>query len=272
MRKLRAIWQTQTALVSCAWCLTDMMILTLEEVKATGNSALRCANCNGINELPQNLIYAARYKQPKVDPDNPPGRAAAFDSIVGNIVLKRALEIALLGHHTMTYVGLPNIAWSQVSAILGARAFQITKCPCGYFQSSERECICTLPDIEKWRNSRRYEDATNSDMLIEVLNPQAKELFSWSEPYTSVALRIKKTRFSRQFHRRPMYGKPNVNPHYQQTTDFLYRMKERLNMDMTQLQSMARVAITIAEMDSQDFVSIVHAAEAAGYKSALLNY
>lgn len=275
MKKLKAHWEVAVVSISCSWCFADMMTLTLEEVKHIDKRNISCGVCNGINYLPNDLLYKAQFKQPIIDPLDPPGRAMAFDNIVGNIVLKRAIEIAITGNHTLTYVGDPDIAWNNVVAILGPKATQITKCKCGGYQDPVKECTCTWEEIEKWRESRAFEEALASDIHIEVVTPRPDEMFSWREPYSDVLKRIRNVRENQVFQKAGFqivgdaysWDKREYN---REVMTFLSGLRTRLNLTQTQLASMCRVALTIADMDGKQFVSHVHIAEAAGYKTPLL--
>jgi predicted ATPase with chaperone activity len=268
MKKLRAAWSITQVEITCSWCFATMMTLSLEEVKYTGQAHLRCVECNGINVLAPDLLFKAANKMPAVDPDNPPGRALAFDSIVGNLALKRALEVALVGRHTLTYVGDPAIAWNSVIAILGPRATQITRCPCGNFKDPEKLCSCSLEDIVAWRETQKYKEALSSDIYVDVLNPKSDEQFAWREPYMDVYRRVKNVHENQTFQRAKIR-----NPDHQKmqvVLDFLSRSKYYLDMTQQQVQSTGRVSQTIADMEGQEYVTIVHMAEAVGYKAILL--
>ena len=271
MKKLKAHYEIASITLSCAWCLAQMDTLTLAEVKHTGRAHIMCGECKGINVLPNDILTKAQHKTAKIDPDNPPGRAAAFDNIVGNIVLKRALETAIVGHHTLTYVGDESIAWQEVSAILGARATRMTVCPCGYFKHPTIECRCTYQEIEEWRGGSKFLAAQRNDIHVEVVTPDPEEFFAWREPFSEVLKRVRNIRDTQMF-QRASYGRAH-NAGYKQVIDFLADIKKRLGMTTQHFQSMGKVAMTLADMDGVEFVGINHAAEAAGYKTPLLlNY
>lgn len=277
MKRLRATFALSNVNIFCSWCFATMMTLTLPEVAAVGQDNLRCHECNGINNLPPELLRQAAHITPQVDPDNPPGRAQAWDSIVGNIVLKRAMEVAIVGHHTITYVGDPSIAWEQVSIILGARAAIMQRCPCGNYQSPDRPCFCTLEMIEKWRETRKYQEALASDIIIDAVDPKAEEFFAWSEPYTDVLKRVTRVRFAQAFGRASfpsVRGNPSERNGWivkeREVMGFLSAIKTRLDLGTLALRSVCRVAQSIAELDGCEVVTVVHIAEATGYRTPLL--
>jgi hypothetical protein len=274
MRKVRAEWNIESVRIACNMCFASMGILSMSEVAAQGQAGLMCSTCRGINTLPANLLELSKFRKPSFDPDAPPGRGLAWDSLLGNIVLKRAMEVAIVGHHTVTYVGDPDIAWPEVNAIIGPKANQMTRCPCGNYGSMEKPCTCTLEQIETWRSSRKFKEAMSADIIVEGIAPQSDEIFAWSEPYSEVYRRVKQVRENQVF-QRASFGRVNGIVEYRdrEVLDYLSEMKTRLELTQNQIRSLCRVSLTIAEMAAEKYVTVVHVAEAVGYKTPLLlNY
>ncbi|HYP21647.1 MAG TPA: hypothetical protein VEY08_16380 [Chloroflexia bacterium] len=270
MRKLNAIWQATAVQLTCGWCWNLMEALDMATVAALGQATIRCGNCGQVNTLPSQLLALAKNVPPKVDPDNPPGRATAWDGIVGNIVLKRALEVAIVGHHTLTYVGHPENGWAYVQQILGPLAFIMQKCPCGNYLDPLRECTCELAEIEAHRKRKAFQEALNSDIIVEAQTPRETEFFSMGEPYMNVLARIKRVRDVQVFTRAHMWpGREalrNGNPVF----DLLNMARTRLGFTAEQLKKVQYVARTIADMDGKPIVEAAHMAEAIQYRTPLL--
>jgi predicted ATPase with chaperone activity len=132
----------------------------------------------------------------------------------------------------------------------------------------DRFCTCTLEEIIAWRETRNYQEALQSDIFVDVLNPKPSEHFAWREPYTQVKERIQRVRENQVF-QRASFRNPDQRK-MQGILDYLSKAKDVFGLTQTQIQSTGRVAQTIADMDGQEYVSITHVAEAVGYKSPLL--
>jgi predicted ATPase with chaperone activity len=274
MTRTPAIWSPATILLTCSWCLMDMQTMTLGEVKALGRANVLCRNCQNMNFIPPSLVAQAEHVRAKVDPDNPPGRAAAWDSLMGHPVLKRALEICIVGRHTLTYVGHPQNGWTQVKAILGPFALHMQKCPCGGYLDPQQICTCELSEIQRWRKSRPYIQATYSDILVDVLTPKIEALFSPNEePYANALARIQRVRLNETFGIRAKIwpnsdaaGARQSNPG---VFDIMNSARARFNLKSEQLVKVQRVALTIANMDGAAVVAPHHMAEAVMYRTPL---
>lgn len=273
MKRLRAFWQPSVVALSCGWCFAEMDSLSLGEVAHVGHANLKCKSCGGINVLSGDLLKHTQNVEARIDPDNPPGRAAAWDSIVGNPVLKRALEIALVGHHTLTYVGDPNVAWNEAAVILGPRANIMQRCSCGNFMNTyegaatfEKTCFCTLTEIKAHRTTRKFAEAYLADIIVEAVPASAEEVFSNREPYMTVLERIKRVRFNQQFYRAKMDVRVKDNP----TFELLNDMRKKWDFTSHILVSVQRVAMTLAEMEERDVVTPMNMAEAMAYRTPLL--
>lgn len=104
-----------------------------------------------------------------------------LNDIPRNEHVKRALEVAMAGNHSLTLIGpyeseaplfVEWVTWCNFP-------FQIkhvTPCPCGYYGSPTKECTCTLPMIARHRS---YFNKNQTDMYIEVplLSPNDIILF-----------------------------------------------------------------------------------------------
>jgi predicted ATPase with chaperone activity len=266
MAKLKAIWETKTVGLSCGWCLTDIETMSAGQIKHLGRANIKCRSCGGINYLPSDLLGQVQTAKAKIDPDNPPGRASAWDAIVSNQMLKRAMEIAIAGRHTLTYVGRKENGWAYVLEVLGAeRAKHIQRCPCGGLYDDEMYCACSLQDIEEHRASNKYIQALASDILVEAVTPRAEEAFAIGEPYTSVLTRIKRVREAQIFGPAARMDVRTTEP----TFAILNAARLRLSFTTETIKSTQRVAVTIAALEGHDLVKAWHMAEAISYRTAL---
>lgn len=276
MGKHKVVWQPRKVDLICPDCFMDLGQWSIEDVKRTGVGAIKCRNCRVLLTLPQDLLAHTEFVKADFDPDNPLGRAAAWDTIIGNPMLKRAIEIALVGYHTLTYVGHPRNGWQYVQAILGDRATFMARCPCGSYkaigQTFEQACICTLKEIADWQQKATYRRAILSDIIVEVYPPRAEEFFSVGEPYSSVLARLREMRLAQSFGVRAgifpesRNGVRAANP---VAFDLLNEARIRLSFTSEMLLSVQRVACTIAEMEGKTLVEGPHMAEAIIYRVPL---
>jgi predicted ATPase with chaperone activity len=276
MKKFRAIWRPKTVLLECRCCFGEVAELTLAEVKHLGQTAIRCETCRSLNIIPSDLIQLTKGTQAKVDPDNPPGRAQAWDNLVGNPWLRRGLEVALIGYHTLTYVGRPGNGWEQVKEILGERASIMQRCPCGNLfnirsgsrpSADSAECTCTHAEIMAHRATKLFKLALGSDLIVEVLTPRVEELFAEEEPYFSVYQRIKRVRGDQVWVRASMNVSPSEEPF-----KLLNWARTRFEFDKDMLRRTQIVACTICEMRGGTVVSGADMSEAISFRTALIDY
>jgi magnesium chelatase family protein len=94
-----------------------------------------------------------------------------IDEVPRNEHTKRALEVALAGGHSITFVSpfpeakaLAGIA--QALGLTGVRV--VAECPCGYFNNDKYACTCSNAMITKWRTSKRYQTAMAADIVVDV--------------------------------------------------------------------------------------------------------
>jgi predicted ATPase with chaperone activity len=266
MARFKATWLLMLANVSCGACLVDIQAMEASEIRAMGHDSFRCPRCGGTNYLPADLLRLVEHVRPKIDPDNPPGRAAAWDTLVGNHQLRRAMEVAIAGHHTLCYVGDPGNGWANVQQIIGARAMIVQKCPCGLLYDRETPCTCTMTEIDKHRKSRVFQAALHADIIVEAVRPMPAEYFAQTEPYTSVLERIKRARWIQAWGGAKMDTDSRNAPFA-----YLVAARDRLNFDTDQLQRVQRVAVTCAELSNRDKVRAEDMAEAITYRTALLD-
>jgi predicted ATPase with chaperone activity len=271
MQKLRASWLPTTVTVFCAWCSATMQEMTLAQVRNSGKAAIRCRNCGGLNTLPSDLLTQAQKVPVDPDPDNPPGRAEAWERILGNGVLKRAMEIAIAGYHTLVYVGDPAYAWKDTQEVMGPWARVMQPCPCGHFLAHDGEpCTCTWDMIEAHRKTRAFSDALDCDLMVRVTAPDFFD--DESEPYASVYKRVQEVRMSQAFgvamQPRPewaSYRHIGDAPSFQ----MLNEARKRWDFSTRRLLSVQRVAHTIALLDGDNLVRTRHMAEALSFRTPL---
>lgn len=269
-KRFKAMWSPATVLINCAVCFADLQVMTIGEVKALGQSNnIKCHKCGAMNMMPYDLVAHTKYVAASVDHDNPPGRSTAWDSIVGNVLLKRALEIAIVGFHTVAIVsnGPVHNFTDEVKQIIGDRATFVQKCHCGNLTNPEAHCSCSISEIEDYRSRKVFKEALQSHLIVETYLPRTEEYDVDGEPYANVLGRVKDVRYAQAFSRAAMDLRPQMAP-FQMLNEF----RKRYNVVSADiLKSLQSVACTIAEMEGQEIVTGPHMAEALMFRSPLLN-
>lgn len=282
-KRLRAKWLPSTVTILCAWCGAAVRDMELAQVHNTGRAAIRCRHCGGHNTLPDDLLTRAASVEPDADPDNPPGRAEAWERLAGNQPLRRAMEIAIAGHHTLVYVGLPEFGWEEVSAIMGEWATTIQHCPCGNFRNHVHAdpCVCTFSEIEGHRKTRPFQAALDSDLIVEALPPTEDDYWDNPEPYTDVLERVRSVRLSQAIGggevAQPKWrDEPRIGGVYRprrmsdtSTFKLLNEAREKWSLNGRRLVSVQRVAHTIAGLEGSPYIEAHHVREALLFRAPL---
>ncbi len=127
-----------------------------------------------------------------------------LDQIPGNEHVKRALEVALTGGHSISLFVTNNcFTYGQMLAKWGATqgltVFVEKPCPCGNYGSQTDACTCSISMITRWKKQSHYQNAANADMVIEVVLPYAETVTSFlngrrSEPDEAILKRVAEAR------------------------------------------------------------------------------
>ncbi|MBN2340827.1 MAG: YifB family Mg chelatase-like AAA ATPase [Deltaproteobacteria bacterium] len=152
-------------------------------------------------------------------------------------------------------------------------------CPCGYFGSGDRACICSAANVERYRGKISGPLLDRIDIHVEVPSVKVKELTVDSAAESSQTVRervlearerqrqrFKNTRISSN-------GKMSlsaINEHCRldaTSKQLIERAIERLGLSARAYSRILKVARTIADLDNQIHIKAAHVAEAIGYRS-----
>ena len=152
-------------------------------------------------------------------------------------------------------------------------------CPCGFLGDPKRECICPMPQIQKYRTRVSGPLLDRIDIQVEVPAVKYDELRSneKGEPSTRVRERVKESR-TRQGER---FRESEIFCNAQMTTREIHKhcdtdvaADQLLEAAMTKLALSARaytrilkVARTIADLEEEQVIGSSHIAEAIQYRS-----
>lgn len=152
-------------------------------------------------------------------------------------------------------------------------------CPCGYFGTEDRACICAPAAVARYRGRISGPLLDRIDIHIEVPSVKVKELTleQTAEPSAVVRARVLQARALQQ----ERYGQYSFGANGQMSLgaikqycclddtskSLLERAIERLGLSARAYSRILKVARTIADLDAYADIQVSHVAEAIGYRS-----
>ncbi len=152
-------------------------------------------------------------------------------------------------------------------------------CPCGYFGDLKRECRCSSPQVQKYRQRISGPLLDRIDIHVEVPAVQYKELAGAAngEPSLNIRDRVEQARKVQQ----SRFGTSKASCNARMTPKMIKTFcavddscADLLRMAMTELNFSARaydrilkVARTIADLDASDSIQASHVSEAIQYRT-----
>ena len=152
-------------------------------------------------------------------------------------------------------------------------------CHCGYFGDSERECLCTPGQREKYYHRISEPILDRIALQVRLSRPRSEELTAAqpAESSAEVARRVRKARRIQEErgccneHLTP----PQIRrycPYDRETTVFLQQAAKHLAFSARVFSSIARVARTIADLREQEIITLTDVSEALAYRSVGSHY
>lgn len=181
----------------------------------------------------------------------------AWDKIIGNEYLKRAIEISLTGQHPITVIGDPDNGEEYLKIILGDLLTFIKPCPCGNFMNPSKACTCTLSQITKYRTSKEYQKALNNSIIVKLVSPTSYDYRTKnkSESFKDILNRIEKVDPNKKL---------NIDT---EAIDVLNSAIQTLRPTTKQVENIHSISNTIALLDGMDVRKIYHIFEAIQYQN-----
>ena len=183
-----------------------------------------------------------------------------YNKIIRQEHAKRAIEIALSGKHSIKFIGNDEAEQlKQACDELGIEAMAVKPCKCGNINDQEKDCLCRLFEIKNHQRSKKYR--VPMDIIIEVsrITPAAYleyEKGKKQESICEVRKRIEKTKNVKVVER-------IID---RQTLELLESALKQLSLSLNQINSLKRVAQTIAKLDHSFEIKACHLAEALQYR------
>ena len=205
---------------------------------------------NSARSVTPNDFLNAPLDVPTVD-----RQAEAWASLKGNVFVKRALEVALAGRHTLTVIGHPKNGQTVIETILPQATF-LQPCICGYYEDRLHKCTCSVEEIAQYRRRKTWQLAIASDILIELILPTTNDYITMEESFEVVQQRIA-----------TMRSRPAPETMDSLGWELLRMAIKTFGFVSNVVERMRFVAGTIAALDGSLMIQSYHIAEAIQYQS-----
>ena len=226
------------------------LVINIEERGPCDHSVNVCV-CAWVNLREKTENYLQSLEKTKIT------TSEAWQKIVGNEHIKRAIEVSLAGQHPITIIGNPDNGEEYFEIILGDLLSFVKQCPCGGFMEYNKECTCTKSKIEKYRTSKEFQKSLKNPIIIRLFPPTMfdyqckKEGESFGEVLNRIIRKIDRT-----------------YPALENDSLSILRIAiERLSLSLLQIKHIENVSKTIAELDNSDSILPYHLSEAIQYQN-----
>jgi magnesium chelatase family protein len=163
-------------------------------------------------------------------------------------------------------------------------ASAMNPCPCGYWNSAMKECVCTPPQIQRYLAKISGPLLDRIDLHIDVPEVKYKEMLSDhpGEPSREISGRVRKAREVqlKRFERTSIYCNAQMGPSEirrycrldEETKKLLEGAIQRLGFSARAYDRILKVSRTIADMAGSAEIQGDHVSEAVQYRSLDRNY
>jgi magnesium chelatase family protein len=185
-----------------------------------------------------------------------------ISQIKGHCMAKRALEVALVGDHSVFLYGPRGSGKSTlVSAFPWLTSVHVSdSCACGNTLSASKACTCDPVRLARWVRRAR-ERARTCDIEIEVPPVPMKEWDAQNDPKAD-EWHVQRVERAKEF------GEKNKSLKLDETAE---RIKElaarRLSFSIGEWERILNVSRSIANLDQSPILKGKHVAEAIQYKT-----
>ena len=152
-------------------------------------------------------------------------------------------------------------------------------CPCGFFGDPKRECVCSVPQIQRYRAKVSGPLMDRIDIQIEVPSVQYRELSSLkeSEPSSQILERVMRAREiqGRRFRNMNFHVNAGLDSRHirefcrigKDSSALLENAMEKFGLSARAHERILKIARTIADLAGSEDIKRAHVAEAIGYRT-----
>lgn len=185
------------------------------------------------------------------------------DSLRGNEHVKRALEVAAVGGHSVVLMARrQNIASARIYALwlrnqFGNHVQVVEPCFCGYYGDVYHACSCSVKAIERYqRRLRRI--TSDAGLYIELADVSAEKMLSTRKPEADETI-IARVQAAQQ-RQKPSIDLDNAS------TRLLQAAIRQLALNEQQVAQMLDITASISTLDMATEIRPAHLAEALQYR------
>ncbi len=152
-------------------------------------------------------------------------------------------------------------------------------CKCGYFGDTKHRCSCTPAQIDAYRSKISGPLLDRIDIQVEVSSVDYEDLSSRgrSESSSDIKKRVNRARAvqMKRYRDLPIHSNSQLSagqietycPIGDKENEFLSRMFDKLGLSARAYSRILKVARTIADIEGEENISLVHISEAVQYRS-----
>jgi magnesium chelatase family protein len=179
----------------------------------------------------------------------------AWERLRDNEHVKRAVEVALAGKHSLTVIGREGDGDKLLQVIIPHTFLE--PCPCGNHGSPVAACSCSVSKILRYRNTHKFRAALMNTLIAIQLETPRPLSTGKGEAFAEVMKRVERAQ------NQPPIHDSLTN---ESARDLFNRASAAYNFTDHDMYAVKMVAATIAKLDGKLSVEPQHIAEAIQYR------
>lgn len=180
----------------------------------------------------------------------------AWQRLISNEALKRAIEVALAGGHSIGVICSTSCQKDLLMEVMPSASI-CSPCKCGWLTDRHHPCSCSLRDVSKHRQTKAVSAVMDSTIIVQMVPPSERDrvMIGRLEPFSAMIDRVHNA-----------YKGLMMAAMSEDSVNLLRVAIERLHIPHRRDRIIA-VAETIARLDGSATVVSHHIAEAVQYNA-----